>query len=134
MRAIFAGMAVLLLAACGNRNATLLPPKRTGFDPAQQAPPWANTQRLPSETIAITAEGERELKVWERTVLEYADNSSLIKMRQDAIDVLKLLDARYREAGQHEPYVMIDYRRHLAERIAYEAERLRLIDAKISQK
>ena len=40
----------------------------------------------------------------------------------------------YREAGQHEPYVMVDYRNSLAERIVYEAERLRLIEAKIGSK
>jgi hypothetical protein len=131
MRTVLVGL-LLVLAAC--RQQPLRVKHQEPIIPAGQAPPLANSQRLPEEHMELAGETARELEVWSRTVLEYADSVSLLRMKDDTLAVLKLLDEQYREAGTHRPYVMIDYRNHLRERIAYEAERLRLIEGKLTPK
>jgi hypothetical protein len=124
---------LLFLAACSN-NAAAGRPLRRDVEPARLSPPLANSQRLPMETNPLSSEIQRELVIWGRTVLEYADNATLLRLKQDTMDVMRMLDARYREAGEHEPYTMVDYRHSLAERIQVESERLRMIEAKIGSK
>ena len=117
---------VLVLSACRSTSDDVpLPPT----EPMKPAPPSFDNTRS-----RLTASDVDELQIWSKTVLEVADNITILRLKKDTLDVLSLLGARWREAGNHYPYMMTDYRHSLQERIEYESERLRLIEAKIGSK
>ena len=82
------------------------------------------------ETAVTDADPAGQLGVWAKVVLDPADPATVQRLKSESQAQLQRLDEELQEARAHWPYVSIDQRQGLLRRIAYETERLRLIEAK----
>lgn len=70
---------------------------------------------------------------WREAFLDHADRSSLLYVRQQLTNRVKDLEARDAELVTRPPYVVIDARREVKEQIAFEVERLRLLQDRLDK-
>lgn len=127
MKRLVVGM-LMAAAGCGG------PPKPQPI-PEDDAARLMEQYKVPEagpNASDVYPDWKQELLLWKRTVLDRSDLLTLGRLKEETVEVLRLLDTRIRETGRMHPYVAAEYRKTLRERARHESERLRLIEERLA--